>query len=209
MKSVYSSGSEFNDTSSTSELNINDENISENELDKQLEELSDNDSEDITSFMNIDELVDYVGNFLDETIDGVVPYKYLPTSQRKYEPLLGFKPIELKGRLDNESNEENSKLFKYRKSAVHQVYKKVRNETKKFVSIIIVTFELIIVIIIQVGRNFKKLAVADTPRKMSQLCMRKQLILLPTKTQRYSIFVVMLSTTVMNSTLFYAGYYKI
>ena len=36
----------------------------------------------------------------------------------------------MKGRLDNESNEENCKLFKYRKSAVHQVYKKVRNETK-------------------------------------------------------------------------------
>ena len=83
MKRDYSSGSEFNDTSSTSELNINDENISENELDKQLEDLNDNDSEDITSFMNIDELVDYVGNFLDETIDGVVPIQIFTYKSKK------------------------------------------------------------------------------------------------------------------------------
>ena len=132
---TVSSDSENYDISSISDVDFQDNYVDERELDKQLEELNEDDSEDEVSFMNIEELMEYVGNFLDESIDGMIPYKYLPTSQRKYEPLLGFKPMELKGRLDNEPNEENDRLFKYRKSAVHQAYKKVRNETKKFVSL--------------------------------------------------------------------------
>ena len=107
--------SENNDISSISDVDFQDNHVDESDLDRQLEELNEDDSEDEASFMNIEELMEYVGNFLDESIDGIIPYKYLPTSQRKYEPLLGFKPMELKGRLNNELNEENDRLFKYRK----------------------------------------------------------------------------------------------
>ena len=111
------------------------ENMDEEDLDRELEELNDSDDNAEARFSSTEEMMDYVGEYLNESIEGAVPYQYLPTHKRKYEPLLGFKPVELKGRVDKENDEENNQLLDYRKSAVHQAYKKIRKDAKKLVSI--------------------------------------------------------------------------
>ena len=107
------------------------ENMDEDDLERELEELNDSDSNSEARFTSIEEMMDYVGEYLNESIEGAVPYQYLPTHKRKYEPLLGFKPVELIGRVDKENDEENNQLLDYRKSAVHQAYKKNKKRCEK------------------------------------------------------------------------------
>ena len=111
------------------------ENMDEEDLDRELEELNDSDDNAEARFSSTEEMMDYVGEYLDDSMEGAVPYQYLPTHKRKYEPLLGFKPVEIKGRVDNEDDDENNQLLNYRKSAVHQAYKKIRKDAKKLVGL--------------------------------------------------------------------------
>ena len=84
----------------------------------------------------MEDLENYVAEYLNETIPDVVPYKYLPTQERSYEKLLGLKPDTMISRLDREKEvNEKDELKKYRQDACHVFYKKLRNEITSFVSL--------------------------------------------------------------------------
>ena len=84
----------------------------------------------------MEDLENYVAEYLNETIPDVVPYKYLPTQERSYEKLLGLKPDNMIPRLDREKEvNEKVELKKYRQDACHVFYKKLRNEITNFVSL--------------------------------------------------------------------------
>ena len=89
---------------------------------------------DSIEFVSMEDLENYVAEYLNETIPNVVPYKYLPLQERSYEKLLGLKPDNLISRLDKDKDDnERLELRKYRQDACHVFYKKLRNEITNFV----------------------------------------------------------------------------